>query len=414
MAISLSAAALARLYGFGHTLSPRQSWLQGAFIISIFIALAIPLALALKQIAWETVASRQAQEVLTAAFAADSRVSQISIEFEGDVLRVSGTVFTPAYRPDAEARIAEELARLLGREVEVHLEQVRVGAGASESAQLAAARAGSGERSADPVVQRVAAIAGADPNTVLVDRQRRIVRVRAAPLPGASLLTYRALEARAVASQSGWTVLLIPPRLPLPEIGGEPDEASAGVAAIAGPRSAWNRRCSSRARVPTRRSSHFATRAPTRWRATALPDRCGPAVAGRSRRRRQPLAPVLADNGDEDQQEGDEPDREHPAALLDGNAAQREDPPGRHQQQEGDPRTPEKESWVRCQNLKKNSPQAKKPKVTAPARKSDKDDASSSAQAPDEAIEQDADRPEREQQAHQPESIDGISKEIER
>jgi uncharacterized hydrophobic protein (TIGR00271 family) len=233
MAISLSAAAMARFYGFGQMLSPRQSWLQATFIITIFAALAFPLGLALKQIAWETVASRQAQDVLTAAFQEDSRVSQVNIDFDTDPLRVTGTVFTPSYRPQAEARVSQELGRLLGRDVEVHLEQVRVSAADPASAQLAALRGAVGDRSADPLVQRVAAIAGADPNSVLLDRQRRVIRVRAAPLPGATLATYQALEARAAGIEQGWSIHLVPPRVPLPEIGDDPDAAASTIAQIA-------------------------------------------------------------------------------------------------------------------------------------------------------------------------------------
>lgn len=51
MAIGLSAAVLARLYGFAGRLSPRQTWLQAALIIGALVAFAVPLGLALRQIA---------------------------------------------------------------------------------------------------------------------------------------------------------------------------------------------------------------------------------------------------------------------------------------------------------------------------------------------------------------------------
>lgn len=70
---------------------------------------------------------------------------------------------------------------------------------------------------------------------MLVDRQRRIIRVRAAPLPDASLATYRTLETRAAALQSEWSIRFIPPRLPLPELTDPPGEA-VGTAAWAAQR----------------------------------------------------------------------------------------------------------------------------------------------------------------------------------
>jgi uncharacterized hydrophobic protein (TIGR00271 family) len=53
MAIALACAAMARLYGFGSSLSPRQGAVQGALILVTLVALAVPLGLALRQIGWE-------------------------------------------------------------------------------------------------------------------------------------------------------------------------------------------------------------------------------------------------------------------------------------------------------------------------------------------------------------------------
>ena len=52
MAIGLSAAVLARIYGFGSKLSPKQTWVQASLVIGTLAALALPLGLALRQIAW--------------------------------------------------------------------------------------------------------------------------------------------------------------------------------------------------------------------------------------------------------------------------------------------------------------------------------------------------------------------------
>lgn len=232
VAISLSAAVLARIYGFGRALSPRQTWLQATLIVAILTALAAPLGLALRQIAWETVATRQAQDVIAARFPEESRVSQVNFDFDAEPLRVSATVFAPAYRAQAEAEAGDELSRMLRRPVQVALEQVRIGGSTPQAAQLAAAR-GAGPDAADALASRLALLAGAEPEAVLIDPTRRIARVRAETLPGAGLATYRELERRAAATQANWSILIVPPALPLPELPDAQEERASALALIA-------------------------------------------------------------------------------------------------------------------------------------------------------------------------------------
>lgn len=217
MAISLSAAGLARFYGFGHNLSPHQSWLQAALILGVFAALAVPLGLALRQIAWEAVAARQARDVLGSQFADEARIAQVALDYDTKPLRVTATVFTPAYRTGVEARAAGELARLYGRPVAVAIEQVRIGGESAEAAQLASARTGATDAGVNRLADELGLIAGAPRDQILIDRDRRIARVRAVPLPGATLEAYRMLETRLAAAERGWTIELVPPLLDLPE-----------------------------------------------------------------------------------------------------------------------------------------------------------------------------------------------------
>jgi len=65
---------------------------------------------------------------------------------------------------------------------------------------------------------------------VLVDRERRIARVTAQPIEGASLASYRELERRVSAEEPQWSIRLRPPAQPLPAIsfsGGKPTEEGA-------------------------------------------------------------------------------------------------------------------------------------------------------------------------------------------
>jgi hypothetical protein len=217
MAIGFSAAVLARLYGFGSQLSPRQSWLQASLIIGTLIALAVPLAIALRQIAWETLATREARAAVAGRFAGTARISQLELDFDARPIRISAVVFTHAYQPEAEEAAVRALSAVLGKPVAVEIEQMHVAGSSADAAQLAEARGAAADRAADRVAERLALIAGVSRDQVLVDRERRTARVRATPLPETGLAGYRQLEASVAAREPGWTILLIPPAAALAE-----------------------------------------------------------------------------------------------------------------------------------------------------------------------------------------------------
>ncbi|MFN3472917.1 MAG: DUF389 domain-containing protein [Blastomonas sp.] len=242
MTIAIAAAVMARLYGFGPKLTSRQSGVQAAIITAAFLALAIPLGYSLSQIAWEARAQRQARDVLAEQFPRQAKIDQLDIDFSTDPLLVRATILTPDYRTNA-ARLGEaSLQQSLGRPVKLSLDQFRVGtaAGDAEAAQLASASArekASKERQAVALIGRELAImAGVSPDAVLVDSDKRLAQVRARPLPGATLATYRALEQRLAQAEPQWQMQLIPPPLVLPSIsfdGAEPDTEGASDLALA-------------------------------------------------------------------------------------------------------------------------------------------------------------------------------------
>ncbi|WP_446653779.1 DUF389 domain-containing protein [Blastomonas sp.] len=242
MTIAIAAAIMARLYGFGPKLTSRQSGMQAGVIIVVFLGLALPLGYSLSQIAWEARAQRQARDVLAEQFPRQAKIDQLEIDFSGEPLAVRATVLTPEYRGKAGAQGEVLLARALGRPVKLDLEQFRVGtaAGDAEAAQLASASAREQTRrdreTAALVGRELAILAGVAPDAVLIDRDKRLAQVRAEALPGASLATYRALEARLAAAEPQWKLQLVPPPLPLPPIGfdgDEPDRAGADNLALA-------------------------------------------------------------------------------------------------------------------------------------------------------------------------------------
>lgn len=218
--IALTAWGMARLYGFRTTLSQRNTLFQNFAVASVFLALAIPLAFSLQQIAWEANAQRIVRGEILESFVDGSKVSDLEIDFGGDVLPVSATVFTPRVNANAESQIERSLAARLSRPVELTLFQsVASSAAAAEEAELSANRAreeAAETQRADDLAKRLALVAGVDEDAVAIDRTRRRAVVRAQPLEGATLSAYRVLEQRIAATEPEWAVELLPPTGALP------------------------------------------------------------------------------------------------------------------------------------------------------------------------------------------------------
>lgn len=234
MTIALTAALMARLYGFLSSLSPKHSLVQSIAIFGTFIALAIPLALSLRQIAWEANTTRLATRVIKDEFGSAARLSQIDFDFASKPLLVTASVLTPRYLPGAEEESQRLIAATLDYPVDVKIQQFRVGTGNgdAEAAQIAAVQAKEQARESEFQItqlgERLALIAGVPANDVLIDRESRRAVVKARPLPGASLATYYTLEQRVAALDPQWSLLVQPPADKLAAIemvDGEPSPA---------------------------------------------------------------------------------------------------------------------------------------------------------------------------------------------
>ena len=220
--IALTALAMARLYGFKTSLSPRNTLFQNIAVTAVFISLAIPLALSLQQIAFQTNAQRVIRAEIEEPFAAGSEVSRFDVDFRADPIVVAASIYTPEPQPEVEAEIERALANRLGRPIELTLTQLQVGtaASAAQAAQLSAARASeeaAAVERAEALATRLALVAGVSEDQVTVDRTRRRATVRAQRLEGATLAAYRALEMRIAATEPDWTVELLPPVGALPD-----------------------------------------------------------------------------------------------------------------------------------------------------------------------------------------------------
>ncbi len=222
--IGLTAAVMARLYGFQSGLTHRQSRLQSIVIIAVFITLAIPLGFSLRTIAWEANGQRIVNQEVAAAFTDRARVDQPIVNWDAEPVTVSASVFTPEFNPSADAEVARRLEQRLGRSVIATIDQFQVGTdpGAAEQAALAQARAReaaeASERQIAALGQNLALIAGVEREDVMLDRETRRAQATAKLLEGLTLEGYRELERRLARTTPGWTVELRPPLLPLPEV----------------------------------------------------------------------------------------------------------------------------------------------------------------------------------------------------
>ena len=236
--IALTALVMARLYGFRTALSGKQTVFQNFAVVGVFVVLAIPLILSLQSIAFETNAQRQVRAELLDNFDPRSRLGQVDINFETEPVQVDATVFTPQLEADAEVDAERALTRILGRPVDLSLNQVQSGrsAAAAQQAELSATRAreeAAALERAEQLAERLSLVAGVSEDELTIDRQRRRAIVRARPLEGASLATYRELELRIAATEPDWTIEITPPKLGLPQVSltdGELDEA--GIEAV--------------------------------------------------------------------------------------------------------------------------------------------------------------------------------------
>jgi uncharacterized hydrophobic protein (TIGR00271 family) len=222
--IALTAALMARAYGFGSHLSPRHTgWQLALFVVAVGV-LSIPLGAALQQFAFESLAQHQVREKIRAEFPRGSRLSQLDIDYTASPIQVRAVMLTPTIDPGADRTLATGLRQLLARPVDVHVDQlvISLDQGAAEAEQLArAAEAGAARRrdTAEQIVTQLSLVAGVERSAITIDSVSRTASANAVPLPGVEMLGYRALEQRIGQAQSGWRVRLAPPAdMELPSI----------------------------------------------------------------------------------------------------------------------------------------------------------------------------------------------------
>lgn len=226
IAIALCVALMARFYGFGSSLSPRQTQGQVLALVVVFVALAVPLGFSLKQIAWEAWASRSVRSQVTREFGPNSRIVALDPDFSGNKLVVRATVLTDRVHGMATADLERRLSKLLQRPVQMQLSQVLVNQGDGR-AELDRARTADAEARADQLARadmaaRLSLVSGIPVQDVLVDSVARVASVQARGQ--ASLIELMQAEARLSSDSPGWNISLLPPPGPLPPLSIAGDE----------------------------------------------------------------------------------------------------------------------------------------------------------------------------------------------
>jgi uncharacterized hydrophobic protein (TIGR00271 family) len=236
LAIALSVTILARFYGFGERHSPQHARWQNALIVSVFLALSIPLGLSLRDIAYEARVRDVAGDALLVPFeAADARVTDFDVTFPRtgpDRIKVRATVLTPQRVPGAEASLSAQLSERFGRQVNVVVDQVIIDNDlGSESARLAAVaessfgapmRAQIAQLESLSVERRTTReIRAAFPYALAaaeIDPVERRAVFSAAPTEGVGLAAFRRLEEGMARNYPDWALEVLPPRTELPPI----------------------------------------------------------------------------------------------------------------------------------------------------------------------------------------------------
>lgn len=253
LTIALSGTIMARLYGFGSALSAQQSWTQTGLLLLSFVVMAVPLGLALNQIAREAVTVNQIRAELGTRFGPEARVTQLDVAFDRDPWAVRAVVIASRDKAADPRELRAAIEKRTGRSLALQVDQILIDPreGPAKREALARANAAAADDVRDQsrdVARVVAALAGVPEDQVTIDRDHQRVVAAAAPIPDAGLASYEALEKRAGASAPGWLVEITPPPLPLPPLrvdareGTLSPEAQAAARLSAWASKRWNRR----------------------------------------------------------------------------------------------------------------------------------------------------------------------------
>jgi uncharacterized hydrophobic protein (TIGR00271 family) len=125
LAIAFSVTLIAKWYGFGVANSPQHTAWQAGVIAATFIFLAIPLGLALRDIAEQTWTAKQTRQAVQSYLGEHGgSIEQLKIERSNDDYAINVVALVPTYLSDAQVNIQRRLAQRLRHSFTVQVRQM--------------------------------------------------------------------------------------------------------------------------------------------------------------------------------------------------------------------------------------------------------------------------------------------------
>lgn len=214
IAIALSAALMARLYGFAQHISPIQTRNQTLLISGVFLVMAVPLAFTLRQIAEETLLTRQLRSAILSELGPGSRISQLDINHSAEPPTAAAVVVTPRYTAQAEANIAKAWQKMAHSDAGFSLNQLVANMDLprleQERSALAEVRRleDAGTATARGLTEAITLATNTSETDILVTPDQR--RLVATTRPGTPLATLFNTENRLAERHPDWQIRLIP------------------------------------------------------------------------------------------------------------------------------------------------------------------------------------------------------------
>jgi len=232
VAIALSVAGVARWYRFTSVHSPKLLlWQTGATLL-VFVALSIPLAFSLGDIARRASFTITATQLLKEEFGGRrSRIDNVAVDLDArEGALVSAVVLTPEYRAAAEKSLAAALSERIDLPVEVSLDQIVVaredvqsvlGRQVRDAVRAQTAKLRQPLPAPDPEIQVRAALAEVvwfPTQAIEVEVPAKRIRVIAAPSTGAIPRALMDVEGKLHDHFADWDVRVVPPASALPPV----------------------------------------------------------------------------------------------------------------------------------------------------------------------------------------------------
>jgi uncharacterized hydrophobic protein (TIGR00271 family) len=130
VAIALVVAFVSIFYGFIHYRGRRFLFLQIGLSLIVLTVLSIPLAISLKNIAYQTYVTNKAKKIIESHFTENlSRLNDFSIEFYDNIIDVDAVVITKTYKPEVKQIIRKEMEKRIGGNLKLNLTQIALTSG---------------------------------------------------------------------------------------------------------------------------------------------------------------------------------------------------------------------------------------------------------------------------------------------